>query len=246
MQSYFEGLISSVILTWQGLLKVLLESLWILLPTFIILELFNSGFDYLINNEADNTLNLLYRLTQMILQLTWTLVAVLVVPYYVKRLQTTSNDFDLKTSLGQHISSFWQPLCIESMRSVLKIVLWSLLLLLPGLWKSVKLYFVTLVVQLDQKYIDGKVDALDRSESLFKNQNLKVFLNLLPLWIISLIFSYITQQFQIWTTPVLFVGAVAMKFVVEILATMATVFLFLFYLRKLNEVEDRRDNGIKI
>ena len=58
------------------------------------------------------------------------------------------------------------PLFVEGLRMTAYVILWSLLLILPGIYKQIRYLFVPFVVLLDPQYQQGKVDALERSSLL--------------------------------------------------------------------------------
>ncbi len=58
---------------------------------------------------------------------------------------------------------YLRPLTIEGLRSLSRILMWSLALILPGLFQMVKLSFVNYVVLFDPRYQAGQVDALEES-----------------------------------------------------------------------------------
>jgi hypothetical protein len=71
-------------------------------------------------------------------------------------------------SLSGHIQYYFKHLIIETVRSYGKIALWSLLLLLPGLYKYLRLSLVGYVVQFSEDYDSGSKDALKMSSELTK------------------------------------------------------------------------------
>lgn len=59
-------------------------------------------------------------------------------------------------------------ICIESIRAIASVLRWSLLFLLPGLFKQLRYYFVPYVVLFHPGYDRGEVDALKSSNSTLK------------------------------------------------------------------------------
>ncbi len=84
----------------------------------------------------------------------------------------------------------FKPLTIENIRSLARMLLWSLLLLLPGLYQLIKLSFVSFVVLFDPRYRSGAVDALDESGQLTKG--LKRYLCLI------FVASFLIELFGEW------------------------------------------------
>lgn len=100
-------------------------------------------------------------------------------------LQGLPKNTSLKT-LGAHL----RPLTIESLRSLTRMLLWSLLFVLPGLYQMLKLSFVNFVVLFDRRYANGQIDAL--AESGVETKGLKRYLALL------LITSFAVELFADW------------------------------------------------
>lgn len=68
----------------------------------------------------------------------------------------------------QIVSRYGWPLFVEGLRMTGYILLWSILFILPGLYKQIRYLFVPFVVLFDSLYHRGEVDALDRSSQLSK------------------------------------------------------------------------------
>jgi hypothetical protein len=57
---------------------------------------------------------------------------------------------------------------IESLRAMLPIIYKFCLFIVPGVIESIRLYWITYVVQFDERYKRGEIDALEESRSLTK------------------------------------------------------------------------------
>lgn len=77
----------------------------------------------------------------------------------------------------------------ESLRALGSILLWTLALILPGLFRYVQLIFVPLIVFFDQEYEAGNVDALQRSTQL-ANRRMKF---LIPFMLMTMSASVLLQ-----------------------------------------------------
>lgn len=66
-------------------------------------------------------------------------------------------------------------LTTESLRSLAVVLMWSLLLIIPGLFKYLRYSFVPYVVVADAEYQNGKRDALEYSNALVKGYTLQIF-----------------------------------------------------------------------
>lgn len=119
-----------------------------------------------------------------------------------------------------------KPLTIENLRALAKILLWGLLLVLPGIYQMLRYSFVSFVVLFDPNYRAGRVDALKESAQLTKG--LKRYLVLL--FILSAGF----EIFSAWikkvdggqTTLLMTAVAVALRLVFDIYTQSATFLLF--------------------
>lgn len=70
-------------------------------------------------------------------------------------------------------SNLWQwgnrkiwPLTIESLRVAAKLLMWSILFILPAFYWYIRYLFVPFVVLLNPKYDSGEIDALEHSSQL--------------------------------------------------------------------------------
>jgi hypothetical protein len=109
-----------------------------------------------------------------------------------------------KHSLEEFIAKYLNQIFIESFRSWGKIILWSLLLILPGIWKFIEYSLVPFIVTSLPEYQDGKVDALRASAKLAKKQYLKTSCVLVIFHLfIPAIFSVVFDSYRlIWKTPI--------------------------------------------
>lgn len=137
-----------------------LKALW---PWFVFVygsqELFN--FLTVQSLGTDDNGRIAGLVLNLILVLVLQLLSTIVVLQTVK---STVHGLDIK--LVEQIKKHLKYVIIEFWRSLLSIVLWSLLLLIPGIIQALKLYFVTFVVQFDENYQKGQVDALEKSREL--------------------------------------------------------------------------------
>lgn len=106
-------------------------------------------------------------------------------------------------SLEEFLKKNLNQIYIETLRSWGKTLLWSLLLILPGLWKYVEYSLVPFVVTSSARYDEGKEDALQRSAQIVRHHwgkvlGVMIFFHLfIPLVLTALFDSYRL----IWKTP---------------------------------------------
>lgn len=87
-------------------------------------------------------------------------------------------------SAAQYLSENVQQLVIEQIRVMGSVLLWSLFLLLPGLFRFMQLIFVPFVVLLDNNYRIGERDALQTSKALFMKAPLKTAATMIFLFVL--------------------------------------------------------------
>jgi hypothetical protein len=105
--------------------------------------------------------------------------------------------------LWQYVQLHVNQLGIEILRSWGKTLLWSLLFILPGIWKYFEYTMIPFIVTLSKRYERGEEDALQASSQMVRKNLPKVLAVLL---IFHLIFpSILTVMFDdyrlIWQTP---------------------------------------------
>lgn len=105
--------------------------------------------------------------------------------------------------LGEFAAKNLSQIFIETLRSWGKALLWSLVFILPGLWKYLQYTFVPVVVTSSSSYDEGNEDALARSAQIFQKHWGKVlgvffaFHIFAPLVLVSVFDGYR----YIWKTP---------------------------------------------
>ncbi|MEZ0391319.1 MAG: hypothetical protein ACAH59_03825 [Pseudobdellovibrionaceae bacterium] len=178
---------------WQALRKVAL-------PLFII-TLIGTSLDQWITMKMESMLMApqgtsplvwLYGAFSLLLSLMYPLASSLVA------LSGSTQESPLR-----FLKRFFEQSLIEQMRSWGSIMLWSFLLILPGLYRFLQLLFVPFVVCFDSIYQVGDRDALQTSRALAKGQLLKllVLFFLFSIFIPG-VFTVFDEWKMIWKTPV--------------------------------------------
>lgn len=91
---------------------------------------------------------------------------------------------------------------IEELRAMGKVMLWFLLLILPGFIKLVQFVFVPFVVALDPQYRQGHRDALDYSKKLVNRHFWKISLLLLLFSLVIPVFMTEWDEYRVfWKHP---------------------------------------------
>lgn len=93
---------------------------------------------------------------------------------------------------------------IEMLRAWGKTLLWSLLFILPGLWKYLEYTFVPYVVTTSKRYNDGELDALQASAHIVRKNVFKVIgvLLLFHLFIPLMMAAVFDAYRLLWETPI--------------------------------------------
>lgn len=111
-------------------------------------------------------------------------------------------------SLQKNIHDFWakylNQMYIETMRSWGKTLLWSLLFIVPGIWKYLEYSLVPYVVTSSKKYDAGQVDALQASARIVRRHWFKVLTILIcfHLFIPGIITVIFDAYRLLWKTPI--------------------------------------------
>jgi hypothetical protein len=127
-------------------------------------------------------------------------------------------------------------MAIESLRAWGKMVLYSLLFILPGIWKFLEYQFIPWIVCLSKKYNSGEIDALQTSQKLFKKSWGRILSLSLIFFIISpliLNLGFDEKQF-LWVSPSFSVIYHVIETLIHILFIQIMTNLFLALLREEN------------
>jgi len=153
-------------------LRLLFPTLKKAFPLLLIVALLVSGLEYLTENfhQARFTnggkdfsmasiigLGILAVIANLILGHLWILASIWGT---VKALDPNRANFSLTQSFHQSL--------IESLRKILSSMNYTLLLVIPGLIRWVRLYFVIPITLLSKTYTEGRTDALLHSQALSK------------------------------------------------------------------------------
>lgn len=122
---------------------------------------------------------------------------------------------------------------IESLRAWGKCIMYSLLLILPGLWKFLEYSFIPWIVCCDKKYDQGDVDALEKSTRLFRRVWFRMLMVVFIFVIlVPLILTDSFEQYRlIWITPL---PALSLHFVDTLMHVLFFQIITLIFLNLLN------------
>jgi hypothetical protein len=125
-----------------------------------------------------------------------------------------------KTDLWAHFKKHLKPLTIEGCRVFGRVALYTLLLIVPGIIQSFKLYFVPWIIQFDEDYDNDKVDALQKSLSITQDRTTMFILLCIPIMLISFLSQMFKQTVEI-LSPMYIIG-----FLLVIVAEIVTHIMF--------------------
>ncbi|MFM6930592.1 MAG: hypothetical protein ACKOX6_19165 [Bdellovibrio sp.] len=175
------------------------------LPLFALVVLSNNIDQYL-NLKVENALRDPTGATQQIYWygfmsiLSSIIFPVLLMTTALFAMQALRSHQTLQDFIGKHINQIF----IETLRAWGKTLLWSLLFVLPGIWKYFEYTLVPFVVTGSPRYDQGQIDALKSSSYVFRRHWLKIFaiLFLFHLFIPLVITSLFDSYRLLWKTPV--------------------------------------------
>lgn len=154
--------------------------------------------------------------------------------YTIKKLQGS------KISLGNYYKKHFRDLVIETFRGMGRIAL-GLLLIWPGIKRLIQYYLIPYVVQFDEEYIAGRVDALEESENLLKNKLLR-FTGLLALTqIVAFVIEIASVNFNLFTSPLAWI----LFYMAENAFQVGVFLIFYNYYLKLKR-EDLKNQNIEV
>jgi len=145
-------------------------------------------------------------------------------------------------SMESFFKRYSNQVYIETLRAWGKTLLWSLLLILPGMWKYIEYIFVPFVVTESQPYQEGQEDALKASSHIVRKNFLKVFavIILFHLFIPLLLTAFFDQYRLLWDTPL---ASLALNLLDTYLLLFSTQLLFVIFQREVPHVADVQLEG---
>lgn len=202
----------------------------VMVPLVVIFKFTEATLERMANVDGYEDVIVL-RVMLLLLGLLWTAACVLIIPVY-------SYDIVKKrpTRLWNHTCVHSNQLIIESLRSFSSALLWSYLLVIPGIVRSIRLYFVPFVVQFDDDYFRGKKDALKESNGIIKGKTWLVIFYLIFLLLLSSPASILGSFFSSLENPIYFGFISLFVLMTEIISNTALLrfYLILKRLRSLN------------
>lgn len=140
----------------------------------------------------------IYGMSSLVVGILFPILGILVVIYGAKN--PDANETGLWDFVHTHLSQLFR----EILRSWGKTLLWSLLFILPGIWKYLQYLMIPFVVTLSKAYDRGEQDALQASAAVAKGNLLKVVAVLLVFHLfLPAVLAVLFDDYRvIWKTPV--------------------------------------------
>jgi hypothetical protein len=200
------------------------------LPLFVLTLVYTS-LDQLLTINIDEALRnpngatslvWFYGFFSLIFGIVFPILGILVVVYGATT--ADANERGLASFIGHHMNS----LSIETLRSWGKTLMWSLVLVLPGIWKFIEYTMLPFVVTLSAPYLRGEEDALQASARVVRRHLPKVCAVLLVFHLVlpGVLTVFFDDYRLVWHTPVAALALTLVDVVLFIVSTQLLLSLF--------------------
>lgn len=177
------------------------------LPLFVLTLIYTSldqlltiNIDASLRSTAGGNMGMIwaYGFLSLIIGILFPILGILIVVYGAS--EPATSELGLMYFIEKHVNQ----VSIEILRSWGKTLLWSLALILPGMWKYVEFTMIPFVVMLSPGYQRGEQDALEASSRVVKQRLGKIILILILFHLIlpSLLTVFFDDYRLVWQTPV--------------------------------------------
>lgn len=199
---------------------------------------FNQYFGLLLNFGRQQSTNLIDTLFPQIGLICWGLIEglllSLIIP--VRMEETLQNNKSIASGLTfkELLKRYGLPLTAESLRVLASVILWSLLLIIPGIFKQIRYFFVPFVVLFDSEYQASRRDALNRSNELVRGITLP-FVALVIVYVLIFIFiGKFLQANSIFERPILVIGISGLSMA---LSVFSNCWLYALYKARVQQID---------
>ena len=194
-----------------------------LLGSTVVCELMYQYFTYLnVHYRPPSGVNVPSAVGQIFASLIEFLILTMLIPQRVMEIDRN----ELPKSFLEFARIYAMPLMTESLRALAMTILWTLVFILPGVYKYVRYFLVGYVVVADPEYHNGKVDALKESNRLVKGITLQLFVFVTILVFLDGWQSSLRERFPLVEEPFIAVMTTGAFFVLNYYAN---IFLFVLY-----------------
>ncbi|MCB0350387.1 MAG: hypothetical protein KDD38_04330 [Bdellovibrionales bacterium] len=221
-------------------MPVVKNSLLVLAVTFVGCEFLQHYYLQIIElTRSTESSNIFAVLSQALTSLLEFVVLTLLVPLRVMELERKAPPGNFWDFSQKHV----MPLTIESIRALAITLLWTLLLIVPGIFKYIRFFFVPYVVIADPEYSLGKRDALEYSNQLVKGIGFGLFIFILGLFGLDVLRSSAREAFPLFSNPI---PAVATSLLFFMLNIYTNVLLFRLYQLRVMKLSKGDQNGTHV
>lgn len=178
--SLFNSMKSAFFLWKKHFVKIAIVGLIVYLPTQILIELVSMYFEKTMSYPNPDELRLMNNVYDLIRFLIGSIALLGIIKFSVKILNGEEEQ-----TIGEMLShglKKWGKFIVVGFFAGLKVLLYTLLLIIPGIYKSVRLSFIDCVVATNDNIF---TDPCDESERLVDKQWWKIFGFLILLFILG-------------------------------------------------------------
>jgi len=189
--------------------------------------------------QGTDTVKLMVALGQLLVSLIEFLVLAMLVPQRIMEMDLNLPATPFMDFFKKHIG----PLTIEGIRALAVCLMWTLLLILPGIYKYIRLFFVPYVVIADPAYQTGQRDALAYSNDIVAGNTLMVFVMTLLLTALDYARGFSREFFPLDQNPLLaLIFSISFYF-----ATLyVNVLVFRYYQHLVRKFEEKKPHGTHV
>ncbi len=151
--------------------------------------------------------------------------------YGIKRMSPYSR------TISEHYKAYLKDVTVETLRSYGRIAIGFLLLILPGIYRYIQYSLINYIVQFDERYARGEIDALETSRSLLKGRFFPFAISFVLTQSVIIGIQFYGVRFILSTDPISWF----LNFIVEI-SVSAFVYLYFFnYYKNLIQTEKLKE-----
>ena len=191
--SISESMRSALHLWKKHFVKIISVGFIIYLPTQICIELLSIWLDRALPIEDSSSIWLMNNIYNLVRYLIGSVALLGIINFIMKVLN--GEDEQNVSEIILHGLNKWGKFIGLGLLAGLKIFLYSILLIIPGIYKSVRLAFIDCTIATSNNIF---TDELDESEQLVENRWWKVFGFLLLLILLELLFELIFVPFILY------------------------------------------------
>jgi hypothetical protein len=185
--------------TTQLFLPFIKKSLALLLGLFLLIECMQQYFLFLAQMAQElQSINWPAIVGQLLSSLLEFVTLTMLIPLNCMILQKEHPQMGFFEFSKKHLHG----LTVESLRALAMTLIWTMALILPGLFKYVRYMFVPYVVVSEPEYYTGQVDALEKSNQLVKGYTFQLVIILVVLTATELLRGSLREQFPLFQNPV--------------------------------------------